>query len=142
MRDAVSGCYLECSQLFVRLINNCMKHKYSIIGRPQGSKGNGRCSDPETWKTGPDPLRREIYYAWLKHKSQAQYRGETYNLTWKEWEHMWSNGVWEKRGRKINDLCLTRLDFDGAWCMSNVIICTRQEHFKIKRQLNAQKQSI
>ena len=116
-----------------------MKLKYSIIGRPLGSKGTGKCSDPNNWNTGPDPLRREKYYAYLKHKSQAWYRDELYLITWEEWEHMWPDDVWLKRGRKITDLCLTRLDFEGAWSTDNVVICTRARHFEIKKQLNAQR---
>ena len=116
-----------------------MKLKYSIIGRPLGSKGTGKCSNPDTWITGPDIQRREKYYAYSKHKSQANYRDELYLLTWEDWEHMWTDALWEKRGRKITDLCLTRLDFSGAWSTDNVVICTRARHFEIKKQLNAQR---
>ena len=108
-----------------------MKLKYSIIGRPLGTPGTGKCSDPRNWNTGPDPLRREKYYAYLKHKAQAWYRDELYLITWEEWEHMWPDDVWLKRGRKISDLCLTRLDFEGAWSTDNVVICTRARHFEI-----------
>lgn len=119
-----------------------MKLKYSIIGRPLGTPGTGKCSDPRNWNTGPDPLRREKYYAYLKHKAQAWYRDELYLITWEEWEHMWPDDVWFKRGRKITDLCLTRLDFEGAWSTDNVVICTRARHFEIKKQLNAAKRHV
>lgn len=112
-----------------------MKLKYSVIGRPLGSKGIGRCSDPRHWKTGPDPTRRDKYYAYLKHKSQANFRKEVYLLDWEDWEHIWTDSLWELRGRKIEDLCLTRTDFSGAWSTDNVIVCTRRKHFELKRGL-------
>ena len=112
-----------------------MKLKYAKPGRPMGSKGYGRCSDPSTWNTGPDPLRRDKYYAYLKHKAQANFRKETYLLTWEDWEHMWTDDKWQQRGRKIENLCLTRIDFSGAWSVDNVTICTRRGHFELKRGL-------
>lgn len=110
-----------------------MKLKYSTIGRPKGSKGTGKTSNPDAWLTGPDITRRDKYYAYLKHKAQANFRKELYLLTWEDWEYMWTDAKWDKRGRKIEDLCLTRLDFFGAWSVDNVTICSRREHFKLKR---------
>ena len=122
-----------------------MKYKYAVdIGkcRPKGSKGGGRTSDPENWITGPDPDRRDKYYAYLKHKSQASYRGEFYLLTWDDWEYLWQEPNWSKRGRKITDLCLTRLDFEGPWSVDNVIVCTRREHFDMKKEQYAAKRNV
>ena len=36
-------------------------------------------------KFGDDVYQRERYYAFLKHRSQARYRGEDYTLTWEDW---------------------------------------------------------
>jgi len=46
------------------------------------SRGIKRGPYPQNWCTGPDPRRHAQYYAWLKHKSQAHYRGELHELTW------------------------------------------------------------
>ena len=120
-----------------------MKLKYAPLGKKQkGSPGKGKASDPNNWITGPDIERREKYYAYLKHRSQATYRGELYLLTWEDWEHMWTDRVWYKRGRRIKDLCLTRLDFGGAWSMDNVVICSRRQHFELKKNNNAKKSTV
>jgi len=128
-----------------RLINIYMKYKYAVtnnINNPLGSPGKGRKVDPDCWVTGPCPDRREKYYAYLKHKSQAEFRGELYLLTWEDWEAMWSDDLWSRRGRRITDLCLTRLDFEGAWSTDNLIICPRSQHFKIKREQNAARRHV
>ena len=120
-----------------------MKYKYATTtgkGRPKGSKGCGRTSDPDQWITGPDPQRRDKYYAYLKHKAQANFRGEEYSLTWEDWEDLWCEPNWSNRGRKITDLCLTRLDYKGPWSVDNVIVCTRRQHFDIKMEQYAAQQ--
>lgn len=121
-----------------------MRYKYAVDtlkGKKRG-EGRGRCVDPDKWITGPDPDRRDKYYAYLKHKAQANFRGEMYLLTWEDWEYLWCEPNWSKRGRRITDLCLTRLDFEGAWSTDNVIVCTRRKHFDLKMEQYAAKQNI
>tara|TARA_B110000503_G_C7050783_1_gene372209 strand:- start:503 stop:871 length:369 start_codon:yes stop_codon:yes gene_type:complete len=113
------------------------KHLNSIHGRKQGDgKGSGRYIDPSKWITGPDLYTRQKYYAWLKHRSQAQYRHEEYDLTWEDWQVLWPDNLWDQRGRSIESLCLTRLDYEGAWSMDNIIICSRKKHFQLKKEYN------
>lgn len=100
--------------------------------------GKGRVSDPNCWITGPCLITRDKYYAYLKHRSQAKYRGESYELTWQDWLHIWPQHLWDSRGRRSHDLCLTRRDFDGEWSIVNTVVCTRREHFIIKKEYNAQ----
>ena len=96
------------------------------------SYGPGRRSDPDTWITGPDPLTRDKYYAWLKHRAQAKHRKEDYSLTWDDWQGLWSDDDFNLRGRRGESLCLTRSDFEGEWCLENVQVVTRLEHFRMK----------
>lgn len=118
-----------------------MKLKYATVGTKQlGSKGKGRATDPNSWCTGPDVERREKYYAYLKHKAQANFRGELYLLTWEDWEYIWTQARWRRRGRRISDLCLTQLEWGSGWSMDNVTICTRREHFKLKKANNERRQ--
>lgn len=112
------------------------KYIPKIIGKPMGSPGKGKKVNPDNWKTGTNPIRRDKYYAYLKHKSQAAFRGEEYYLTWEEWEGLWTDELWHKRGRKISNLCLTRPGLSGPWCISNVEIATRRKHFDYKKQQN------
>lgn len=102
------------------------------IRRTNKSKGRKRGPYPHNWCTGPDPRRHAQYYAWLKHKSQARYRGEPHELTWAQWETIWNtDGQWEQRGRSRDDLCLTMLDPDSGWLIGNVAVVTRLEQLQI-----------
>jgi hypothetical protein len=100
--------------------------------KPNKSRGRPRGHYPENWCTGPDPRRHKQYYAYLKHKSQAHYRGEPHELTWDEWETIWNtDSQWEKRGRHREDLCLTMIDPDCGWHISNVQVVTRLEQLQL-----------
>jgi hypothetical protein len=97
----------------------------------QNSYGKPRRMFPTNWLSGPDPLMHDMYYAWAKHRSQANYRKEAYDLTWDDWQTIWANPVdFQNRGRKPEDLTLTRIDDDGAWTADNVEIMTRLEQLR------------
>lgn len=109
------------------------KYARNIITK---SYGPGRRSDPSKWITGEDPLTRDKYYAWLKHRAQAKHRKEEYDLTWEDWQSLWSDDNFKLRGRLGDNLCLTRSNFAGPWCLSNVKVVTRLEHFRMKKEMN------
>lgn len=112
-----------------------MKYKYSINHEGQrlpGAKGSGRTKNPETWVTGTDPLRREKYYAFLKHRAQAKFRKENYTLTWEQWETLWTDQLFLKRGRKRDDYCLMMLNINNGWTQDNVQVVTRYTSLKRK----------
>lgn len=109
-----------------------MRLKYCTIGRPMGSGGKGKKTNPRKWKTGPDILVREKYYAWLKHRTQAKYRGEEHTISWDFWQNIWQDDVWFQRGRGGQSLILGRVDWDQGWHEHNVEIMTRRKHFDIR----------
>lgn len=113
-----------------------MKLKYATLGTPMGTPGKGRKSDPSKWKTGPCLLTREKYYAWLKHKSQANYRDEDYSLTWEQWQTLWPNHLWEKRGKTSDSVILGRVDWSQGWHNHNVQVMDRRRHFEIRKAYN------
>jgi hypothetical protein len=97
----------------------------------KNSYGKPRRMFPDNWMSGPDPLMHDMYYAWAKHRSQANYRKEAYDLTWDDWQTIWANPIdFQNRGRKPEDLTLTRIDDDGAWTADNVEIMTRLEQLR------------
>lgn len=106
------------------------------IPKPSGKKKHkgdglrGRYVNPDKWITGPDINVRMKYYAFLKHRTQALWRGEEYELTWEDWQILWPDHKFEQRGRKITDLCLARKDYNGVWSLDNCETCTRRQHFK------------
>lgn len=107
-----------------------MRRKYTRQPKGGQTGDRGRNSDPDKWITGPDPITREKYYAWLKHRAQAHFRNEPYMLSWQDWQTLWSDSSFQQRGRRKTDLCLARIDHLGAWSMDNVIVCTRIEYLR------------
>ena len=121
------------------IINNIMRYRYSPDPEKKKKlKPNnkpGRFSEPHKWVTGPDPLRHEKYYAWLKHKSQANYRNEAYELTWADWEIIWQNDAdWFGRGRGSNDLSLVKVDRDQPWRLDNVQLMRRIDYLTMPKR--------
>ena len=82
---------------------------------------------PHVWICGEDPYKHQMYLPWLKAKAQADFRGEEWLLTFEDYFTVW-NGKWEERGRDSDQLCMTRIDWTGAWSIDNVYTCTRKEH--------------
>jgi hypothetical protein len=103
---------------------------------PYKTKGVKRGPQPHNWVSGPDPRRHDQYYAWLKHKSQADYRGEPHELTFEEWETLWNeNFAWENRGRENNSVNLTRIDKEKGWTMDNIVLIERVTHLQATASL-------
>ena len=79
-----------------------------------------------------DPLEHDMHIPFLKAKAQANFRGESWELTFDDWKTLWLKR-WHLRGRKPDDLCMTRNDRNGAWSLENIIIVTRLEFLKLQR---------
>jgi hypothetical protein len=84
---------------------------------------------PHTWLSGPDEFKHEMYLPWLRSKAQANYRKEEWDLSFEEFYLIWKE-QWHNRGRKIDNVCMSRDDMDGVWDKNNIIIITRHEHIK------------
>ena len=106
-----------------------IEYKYARNNDPRNRKSD-RKYDPNKWITGPDPLRREKRYAWLKHRAQAKYRDEEYQLSFEEWESVWTDELFLRRGRSNTSMCLMKVDHKGPWSIDNVSIVTRGEQLK------------
>lgn len=105
-----------------------MKFKYAPTAtKIAPSNTPGRYLDPSAWKTGPDPLRREQYYAWLKHRAQAKFRKEDHDLTFEEWESLWMDN-WDNRGRGLENHILVRTNKKDPWTFDNCKVLTRKEY--------------
>ena len=91
------------------------------------TRPNSRHARPHLWKTGPDPLLRRRYYQWMQQRNQAQWRGETWNISFEAWQLLWQD-LWDLRGRTRSSLCMSRQDWELPWTTDNVIIVTREVH--------------
>lgn len=80
---------------------------------------------PHTWKSGPDPKVHEKYLPFLQARSQAAFRLEDWQLSWEDWLSLWPDHLWAKRGRKTDELALTRKDHLGPWSLENCHVVTR-----------------
>ena len=96
--------------------------------------GKGTGSRPHLWKSGPDPLAHDSYRAWLQCRNQANFRKEGWVLTFEQWLEHWA-GMWHRRGRTSQELCITRLDCSRPWSTENVIIITRRQNAQRKTGL-------
>lgn len=86
-----------------------------------------RAPRPYIWKIGPDEDRHRMYQPWLVSRAQANFRGESFELTFEEYYQLWKND-WDNRGRQPDNMCMTRIDKEGAWSIDNVHVITRKEH--------------
>jgi hypothetical protein len=84
---------------------------------------------PHVWIVGPDEEKHEMYHPWQLVKAQAKFRSEEFELTFEEFYELWE-GYWKLRGRKPDDLCMTRKDSSQAWSRANCEIITRKEHLQ------------
>lgn len=108
------------------------------MARPNNMRSGPR---PELWKTGPDPETHEQYVAYLKHKSQAHFRGEAYKLKFEDWQWLWLDR-WHRRGRGSDCLMLTRVNAKRAWSRSNCMLVTRRTHTYRQLQLKLRNGTI
>ena len=78
----------------------------------------------------PTPWKHDCHYAYLRHRAQARYRGEQYAITEQEWMGLWNEGLWNRRGRAPESICLARIVDDLPWCIPNVHFITRYESIR------------
>lgn len=83
---------------------------------------------PHLWKVQGERPHQQ-YCAWLQMRAQANYRGETFDLTFEQYQAVWSQH-WDLKGRGVANYCLTRIDQEAGWHMANVICIPRIEHLQ------------
>lgn len=86
---------------------------------------------PHTWVIGEDAghYKHSMYLPWLRAKAQARFRDEDWQLTFEEFYELWKDH-WPKRGRAVDALCMSRMDFDAEWSVANCRIVDRADHLK------------
>ena len=97
----------------------------------KGQKRGNYPPRPHSWKSGPDEFRHSLYVPWLKAKAQANFRKEEWTLTFDEWFDLWKDD-WHKRGRKADNICMTRLDYDKPWSADNTVLMSRREQLVLQ----------
>ena len=121
-----------------RLKAHTMTYKLRYAPESTGGPGKrGRNPDPEAWQSGPCPIQHDKHYGYLKHKAQANYRGEAYSLSQEEWFELWTNELWLQRGRSADSLCLQQQNPKLGWHLNNVEIVPRRKHFNDIKKRNS-----
>jgi hypothetical protein len=92
---------------------------------------------PHTWKIQGE-IPHQQYLAWLQSRAQASYRKEPFELTFEQYQELWQ-GFWDRKGRSINDYCLSRLDPSGSWAVSNLAVMPRLEHIRRQKEFTMEK---
>lgn len=82
---------------------------------------------PHVWIIGDDHYKHQMYHPWQAARAQAKFRDEEWALTFDDYFQAW-NGLWDQKGRLSDDLCMTRIDYEGAWSPDNIMIISRREH--------------
>lgn len=90
-------------------------------------------SKPKQFIQGWQSQRR---VAFLRNRSQAKFRNESWTLTWEEYCLFWpTEQLFNQRGRLDHELVLTRKDPNLAWSIDNCHIITRgQQIYEMHRR--------
>lgn len=94
-------------------------------------RGGPRGPRPHSWLSGPDEYKHSMYTPWMLSRAQANFRKEEFLLSFEEYYEMWKDH-WDNRGRKPDNMCMTRKDPLGPWSKDNAYIISRKEHLKIQ----------
>lgn len=85
---------------------------------------------PHIWKSGPDAVDHKLYTDCQRARAQAWYRGEDWFITEQEYIDLWrQDDRYQKKGRTIESLCMSKIDYELPWTVDNVQIMSRHEHF-------------
>jgi len=86
---------------------------------------------PQVWIIGAEAgkFKHDMYHPWQLAKAQANFRQEEWDLEFEDFYQMWKND-WHNRGRKPEDMCMTRVDKEGAWSVDNVHVISRLQHLQ------------
>lgn len=80
-------------------------------------------------------LDRQRHLWFVRSRAQAEFRGESWQLTYEDFCCYWPDReTMDRRGRQSSSLCLTRYDDQGPWSRDNVCMVTRNLHMKIKNR--------
>lgn len=80
---------------------------------------------PKSW-TYSDPFDHSRHKPFLRSRSQAVYRQETWELSFQDWCDFWNTEeLWRQRGRSRSSLCLVRIDNEQPWSRSNCCLLPR-----------------
>ena len=78
----------------------------------------------------PDEFQHELFMSWHKHRQQALFRGEDYELEPEQWIELWTPEMWARRGRSRESVCLIRINCTKPWSKENCAIVPRVDQLR------------
>lgn len=85
---------------------------------------------PHRW-LHKDPDIHKKYRPFLSHKTQSEFHGQPWNLSFEQWLSLWTEENWQQRGRAGDKLCMRRIDLDLPWQLGNVELVRRRDMVKL-----------
>jgi hypothetical protein len=86
---------------------------------------------PDQWKSGPDPVHHDLFYQCQRSRAQARFRGEQWQITEQQYIDLWlKDDRYLRKGRGVDQLCMTLVDPELPWHIDNVKIISRLEHYR------------
>jgi len=108
-----------------------LKHSLARMGKGTGPR-------PHQWVTGPDPHRHRQYRAYKLLQVRCRHRRELWELTFPEFESLWTVDTWLRRGLQPEQLVLSRREPGLPWRLDNLHVVTcrqnQADHHEHKRR--------
>ena len=83
-----------------------------------------------------DPISQAYHLKYMRHKAQAKYRREEYELTLDEYMSIWLESPYlDNHGRTSSAHCMIRINEDLPWRLDNVEIVPRKSFLSEKAKL-------
>lgn len=93
---------------------------------------------PHIWRYPFDQVKTNKHMGFLRARAQCAFRNEPWTITPEQWQEIWPDALWLRRGRNGSDLCLTRRDPEKDWTPANVYIVTRRLQLILQKPRNHQ----
>lgn len=94
-------------------------------------RGAGRKNRPQPHLViYPPGIIGDMRLSYTRMKAQCKFRNEQFQLSWDDYQTIWKDN-WHRRGRHIDSVCLSRLDWSVPWHIDNCILLVREDHFKM-----------
>lgn len=80
-----------------------------------------------------DPFDIDRYRVYKQAEYQARYRGEEWQISFREWCQIWQDPLtWSRRGRGVEDLSMTRRNPVKPWTLKNVMVLSRLDQIRLR----------
>ena len=94
----------------------------------------------ESYTGKGDPVNMVIRRWYKLSQSQAQFRGDSWSVTWEHFRNLWlAQGRYRLRGQARDSLCFTRSDLSHAWTDANTTVAPRIDYLRRPKRLTARR---